>query len=107
MLPFTAFESHLRAETATAAVQQFLFPSWAMFLRVRRHSDICKIPSYHAEVFCIPLAGRMLQLGSPTLGYIFRDTTVFLIFRYSPPFSSYCSFPKRSLSALHPVEKSC
>lgn len=94
LLPSEVFEAHLKAETAAAAVQQFLSPPWATFLRVRRHSDIHEIPSCYPEVFCVPLAGRMPQLGSPTLGYIFRDTMVFPVFRYPPCSLATATFSK-------------
>lgn len=88
LLPSKAFEPQLEAETAAAAVQQFPSPSWATFLRVRRHSDLHEIPSYYPEVFCVPLAGCMPQLGSPTLGYIFIDATFFSPFLDTRPCSS-------------------
>lgn len=40
LLPSRVLKSHLEAEMAEAAVQEFLFPSWAMFLRVRRGIQI-------------------------------------------------------------------
>lgn len=69
---------------AAAAVQQCLPLSWATFMRVRRHSDIREIPSSHPEVYCLPLAGRMPQVGSLTLGYMFIYTTFFPILDMPP-----------------------
>lgn len=107
LLPSRVLKFHLKAGMAEAAVQQFLSPSWAMFLRARRGIQIfikylhaiLKSSAYHWQGTC-----HNWEALSPVI-YLYM-LHFFLLFRYSLLFFRYCGFPKRSLCPVCSVEKS-